>query len=504
MQLSQLLERVSFSVLRGSLELEISDVLYDSRKAAPGRVFVAINGFRTDSHRFLSQVASQGISAVVVEKDWEDLPEETRNALEEHEVTVLKVTDGREALALLSAAFFGYPTEELTVVGITGTKGKTTTTNMLASILRQAGYSIGVIGTNGVDIGEKHLNSDNTTPEPYLIQQYVREMVEAGCSHLVMEASSTGIKYHRTDGIDFDLCLFTNISPDHIGTLEHPDFEDYLDNKTKIFSRCKKGILNRDDEKWEIFASRSTCTLSTFGWGTRESLPYPDLAAVEVEYVKENGVLGSRVSLSGTDEFDFFVSMPGDFNVYNALGAVAAARSLGIDISVIQDALARVRVASRVETMFSNEDYTVILDYAHNEVSATALLTMLRSYNPGRIVVIFGAEGDRAQIRRQEMGESCGRLADFCILSSQNPGDEPIENIFREIHTYLDPTGTPSIDLADRREAIRYAIQNARKGDIIAVIGKGDEDYDLIKGVKVPWLDRDEIALAIQEAGWKE
>ena len=504
MRLIQLLERMSYTLLRGSLDLEIEDVLYDSRKAAPGRIFVAIDGFRTDSHRFLPQVAESGISAVVVEKDWAALPAETRGVLEKAGVTVLQVQAGREALAHLSAALFGHPTEELKVVGITGTKGKTTTTNMLAAILRQAGEKVGVIGTNGVDIAERHIHSDNTTPEPYLIQQYAREMVEAGCRYLVMEASSTGIKFHRTEGIDFDLCLFTNISPDHIGTLEHPDFEDYLTNKTKVFGRCKRAILNRDDEKWETFAAACRCPVSTFGRHMRENAPYPHLEAVQVEYVKDEGVLGSRVRLAGTDSFDFFVSMPGDFNVYNALGAVAAARALGISVPVIQAALAHVRVASRVETLFSNEDYTVILDYAHNEVSATALLTMLRSYNPGRIVVIFGAEGDRAQIRRREMGESCGRLADFCILSSQNPGDEPIENIFRDIHQYLDPTGTPSIDLADRREAIRYAIRNAQKGDIIAVIGKGDEDYDLIKGEKVPWLDRDEIARAIREAGWKE
>lgn len=505
MKLKDLLDQAHIKCIRGSLDKEIKDIVYDSRKAGPGAVFVAINGFKTDSHRFLGQTAEQGATAAVIEKEWAELDEGVRRLFEEKDITVLKAEDGREALALLSAAFFGYPTREMTVVGVTGTKGKTTTTSMLAAILRQAGYKVGVIGTNGVDIGGRHIPSENTTPEPYLIQQYARMMVQEGCRFLIMEASSTGIKFHRTDGIDFDIGLFTNLSPDHIGTLEHPDFEDYRDNKAKLFARCRRGILNRDDEHFETMLRGAKCEISTFGMGKpKAGHPYPDLAAKEIIYEKQNGVLGSRVRLEGSDSFEFFVSMPGDFNVCNALGAVAAARALGVGEKPIREALKNITVAARVETLFSSEDLTVILDYAHNEVSATALLSMLRAYHPGRIVVIFGAEGERAQIRRKEMGETCGRLADFCILSSQNPGDEPIEDIFREIHHYLDPSGTPSVDMPDRAEAIRYALKNAQKGDILAVIGKGDENYDLVRGVKHPWLDRDEIDKALRELGFKE
>ena len=505
MKLSVLTERITAALVRGSADTEISDVVFDSRKAGPGTLFVAINGFRTDSHRFLPQVAGQGAAAVVIEKDFEQLPPETQEALIKGGQTVLQVKDGREALAGLSAALFGYPTEELTVIGITGTKGKTTTSYILTSILEAAGFRTGLIGTNEIRTGKRCFASHNTTPEPYDTQCYAREMVEAGCRYLVMEASSTGIKYHRADYIDFDLGIFTNISPDHIGTLEHPDFDDYLRNKAKLFGRCKKGLFNRDDPLLPEFLERATCEVFTFGMGEKSAYPYPDFKALSPRFGKQDGILGSFAHIAGPQEdFDLFVGMPGDFNLANALGAVAAARLLGISEEVIRRALKEVHVTGRVEVVYSGEPATVMIDYAHNGVSATALLNMLRAYDPGRIVVIFGAEGGRAQVRRQEMGEVCGKLADFCILSSQNPDFEPIEDIFRDIHKALDPSGTPSVDIADRREAIRYALRNAKKGDFIAIIGKGQEDYELIKGVRYPWSDREETEKALKELGWKE
>ena len=505
MKLSKLTERIGFTLLRGSLETEISDVVFDSRKAGPGTVFIAINGFRTDSHKFLPQVAEKGASAVVIEKAWEDLPAETREALAAGGQTVLKVEDGREALAYLSAALFGYPTEELTVIGITGTKGKTTTSYMLAAIIEAAGYQCGLIGTNEIRTGKRTFPSQNTTPEPYDTQRFAREMVENGCQYLVMEASSTGIKYHRTDAIDFDLGIFTNISPDHIGTLEHPDFEDYLANKAKLFSRCRVGLFNRDDEKLPEFLAKASCEVHTFGLKETNPYAWPDYTLQNLRFEKQGDVLGTEAVFAGPEEaFPLFIGMPGDFNAANALGAAAAARLLGIGPEAIRKALETIRVTARVEVLYSSDYATVMLDYAHNGVSATALFTMLRDYKPGRIVVIFGAEGGRAQVRRQELGEVCGKLADFCILSSQNPDYEPLEDIFRDIHVYLDPTGTPAVDIADRREAIRYALRNAQKGDFIAVIGKGQEDYELVKGVKYPWSDRDEIEAALKELGWKE
>lgn len=505
MKLSKLVERMEYTLIKGSLDTEIGDVIFDSRKAGPGTLFVAINGFRTDSHDFLPQVAEKGAAALVVERPWDELAEEARRALSAGGQTLLQVENGREALALLSAAFFDYPTEELTVIGITGTKGKTTTSYMLAAILEAAGHPCGLIGSNEIRTGRRSFASRNTTPEPYDTQRYAREMVEAGCRYLVMEVSSTGMKYHRADGINFDLGLFTNISPDHIGSLEHPDFEDYLANKAKLFTRCPRGLFNRDETKLPEILAQADCEITTFG--TQGDSPYdrPDYRAEHIRFEKREDVLGIHAKITGPEgSFDLFVGMPGDFNLVNALGAAAAARMLGIDWTAIQKALARIRVDARVEVLYSGERGTVMLDYAHNGVSATALLTMLRAYDPGRIVVIFGSEGGRAQVRRQEMGEVCGKYADFCILSSQNPDFEPIEDIFRDIHQYLDPTGTPSVDIPDRRAAIRYALEHARPGDFIAVIGKGQEDYELVRGVKEPWSDRAEIEKALQELGWRQ
>lgn len=500
MVLKDLLQDMDYKLLRGSLDQEIKDVVFDSRKAAPGTIFVAINGFRTDSHDFLPQTVLQGVSAVSVEKPWEALPPACREQLEARDVTVIQVENGRAALALLSAAFFGHPTRQLKVIGITGTKGKTTTTAMLTAILEQAGHKTGQIGTNGIHTGSRKLEAHNTTPEPYDTQRYAREMVENGCEYLVMEVSSTGIKYHRADGIDFDLGIFTNLSPDHIGSLEHPDFADYLENKAKLFSLCPRGLFNRDDPQVGEFLARARCEIHSFGLGPAKEPLGPDYAALAWEPQRRGPVLGTRLQLGGAEDFECFIGMPGEFNVYNALGALGAARMLGIPREAICAALESISVEARVEVLY-NEDFTVVLDYAHNGVSATALLSMLRTYNPRQLTVIFGAEGGRAQVRRQEMGEVCGQLADFCILSSQNPDYEPIENIFRDIHQALDPSGTPSVDIADRREAIYYALSHAEKGDIIAVIGKGQENYELVAGVRHPHSDREEILRALKQLG---
>lgn len=502
MQLTKLLERVTYTLLRGSLDREIEDVLYDSRKAAPGRVFVAIDGFRTDSHRFLPQVAENGISAVVVEKDWEALPAETREALEKSDVTVVKVQAGREALAELSAAFFGYPTEELKVIGITGTKGKTTVSYMLKAILDEAGKKSGLIGTAGALIDQRPLPTKNTTPEPYETQRMARQMREAGCEYLVMEVSSTGLKYHRADAIPFEIGIFTNLSPDHISPLEHPDFEDYLRCKAALFERCRTGIFNRDDEKLPEFLSRSCCKILTYGLG-ESSYVYPDLSARILARVREAGAIGTRIS-AGTPEKDYFIGLPGIFNVYNALAAIEATRVLGISEEVIASALSKVKVNGRVEQVWSSGGITVLLDYAHNGSSAKALLEMLKEYAPRRLTLVFGSVGERAQNRRLELGEVCGQMADLCILTADNPGREPVENIIKDIHKGLDPVGGRAVDIPDRREAIRYALKQAEPGDIIAVIGKGHEEYQEIGGEKLPFSDREEILKAAEELGWEK
>ncbi len=503
MQLKTLLERAHTEWIRGSLDKEIEDVAYDSRKAGPGTVFVAINGFKTDSHCFLAQVAGQGAQAVVIEKEWTDLEESVRSILEEKDVTVLRAESGRAVLAELCAARFGYPTEQLKVIGLTGTKGKTTTSYMLKAILDEAGLKSGLIGTAGAVIDKRPVPTRNTTPEPYEIQRMAREMVEAGCEYLVMEVSSTGMKYHRADCIRFELGLFTNISPDHISPLEHPDFEDYLSCKARLFERCRVGIFNRDDEKLPEFLARSRCEVRTYGMNGESDFPYPDLSARILARKREAGTIGTLIRLNRPAE-ELFVGMPGDFNVYNALAAVEAAQELGIGMDAIRAALRKIRVNGRVETVWSGRECTVLLDYAHNGVSAEALLKMLRTYDPKRLVVLFGSVGERAQHRRLELGAVCGRMADLSIITADNPGREPVEEIIRDVHKGLDPTGGRAVDIPDRREAIRYALSHAEEGDLIAVIGKGHEEYQDINGERIRFSDREEILRAVRDLGWEK
>ncbi len=504
MHLSKLLERTPFTLLRGSVETEIDDIVFDSRKAKEGSLFIAINGFHTDSHNFLPKVAEQGTRAVVIEKAWAELPAVTRRVLSDADVTVVRAENGREALALLSAAYFGYPTEKLTVIGMTGTKGKTTATHMLLSVLEAAGKKAGMIGTNGIQICGEHFPTRNTTPEPYDIQRYAAYMLEKDCEYMIMEVSSTGIKYHRADGIDFDYGIFTNLSPDHIGPDEHPDFADYLANKAKLFTRCKVGVFNRDDEHFEeIFAGHS-CRAYSYGVEKAEKPAgvEEDYAVSELVYERRIDSLGTQVK-TANGRLDFFIGMPGLFNVYNALSAAVTADLLGIPGEAIRKGLASVRVNGRMEIVMHG-DFSVLVDYAHNGIAARTLLETLRAYEPKRLVVVFGCGGNRDPHRRYEMGEAAGKYADLSIVTADNSRFERTEDIMKDIHIGLDPTGGKSIDIPDRREAIRYAVKNAQPGDIIAVIGKGHEDYQEVEGVRHHFLDREEIELAAKEFGLME
>ena len=501
MKLSTLLETTEYTLVRGTLDREVKDLIYDSRKAGEDVMFVCISGFRVDAHAFLADVALNGAAAVVMEKNWCDLSEVTRRTLVEKGVTVLQVADTRRALATLSAAWFGYPTKKMTVVGFTGTKGKTTSTHMLVSILKAAGRTPGLIGTNGVKYLDKFFPTRNTTPESYELQYHAANMLAEGVDCLVMEVSSQGLKLHRVDGIDFDYGVFLNLSPDHIGGDEHPDFEDYRDSKTMLFTRCREGILFKDDENFPAMAMRASCSVTSYGFDETA-----DIRISAVRYDRQDDTLGCQVRLEGAETLEYFVGMPGLFNVYNATSAAVIALKMGIGADEIRRGLASARVDGRMEVVTGSEDFSVIVDYAHNGVSARTLLETLRSYKPSRLIVVFGCGGNRDPHRRYEMGEAVGRFADLSIVTSDNSRYEKVEDIIRDIHLGLDPTGGAFRDIPDRREAIRYAVLNARKGDMIAVIGKGHEDYQEIAGVRQHFLDREEIeaALAMRKAGAQE
>ena len=484
MRLTQLLERLRYEVSQGSDGINVTELINDSRKVTEGSVFVCISGAVSDGHAFARDVAEKGAAALVVEKDV-DVPQN---------VTVIRVEDTRYALALMSAAYFGYPAEKLKVIGITGTKGKTTTTYMVKSILEGVGHKVGLIGTIEALIGEKSIPANNTTPESYTIHKYFAEMVEAGCDSVVMEVSSQGLMLHRTAGIMFEIGIFTNLGEDHIGPNEHKDFEDYKRCKGILFTQCRLGIANVDDPWYEDVFKSATCKVETFGFTEKA-----DLRAVDIEHITRPGYLGVRYHVSGLMDFDVEIDIPGDFSVYNSLTAIAVCRHFDVPVENIQKALKVAKVRGRIEMVKVSDEFTMMIDYAHNAMSLESLLHTLRDYRPERIVTIFGCGGNRSKTRRYEMGEVSGRMSDFTVITSDNPRFEEPQDIIDDIITGIQKTDGEYIAVCDRKEAIRYSIEHGRPGDVIVLAGKGHETYQEIKGVKYDMDDRILVKEVLEE-----
>lgn len=484
MRLDKLLERLEYEVVQGSDEIEITTLINDSRKVEEGSVFVCISGAVSDGHKYVPDVAEKGAAAVVVEREVE-APEN---------VTVIRVADTRYALALMSAAYFDYPAEKMKVIGITGTKGKTTTTYMIKSILDSVGYKVGLIGTIEAIIGDKKIPAANTTPESYTIQKYFAQMVEEGCDCVVMEVSSQGLMLHRTAGIPFEIGIFTNLGKDHIGPNEHKDFDDYKRCKGLLFKQCKLGIANVDDKYFRDVFQGATCRVETFGF-SKEA----DLRAENVQLVSKPGYLGVAYHVAGLMDFDVEIDIPGTFSVYNSLTAISVCRHFNVPVEKIKDALKKAKVKGRIEMIKVSDEFTLMIDYAHNAMSLESLLTTLKEYNPKRLVCLFGCGGNRSKDRRYEMGEVSGRLADLTIITSDNPRFEEPQAIIDDIKIGIGKTDGKYVEICDRKEAIKYAIGHGQPGDVIVLAGKGHEDYQEIKGVKYPMDERVLIAEVLEE-----
>lgn len=484
MRLSQLLERMEYEIVQGSADTEISTLVYDSRKVEKDSAFVCISGSVRDAHEFIPDVVKAGAAVVVVEKDVE---------VEEH-VTVVKVKNTRLALACMSAAYFGHPAEKLKTIGITGTKGKTTTTYMIKSILEAAGIKTGLIGTIEIIIGDKHISAKNTTPESYAVQEYFHEMVEAGMQAVVMEVSSQGLMLHRVSGFTFDFGVFTNLEPDHIGENEHKDFADYMHCKSLLFQQCKQGILNADSEHLEGILKDHTCKVETFGYSEKA-----DLRASGMKLVHKPGVLGVDYHISGLLDMDVDINVPGRFSVYNSLTAIAICRHFGVDEEKMKEALRHVSVKGRIEIVPVSKRYTVMIDYAHNAMALESLLTTLKEYQPKRLVCLFGCGGNRAKSRRYEMGEVSSKLADLTVVTSDNPRFEEPMDIISDILIGVKKADGAYVTIPDRKEAIAYCLEHAEDGDVIILAGKGHEDYQEIKGEKHHMDERELIADILKE-----
>ena len=379
-------------------------------------------------------------------------------------------------------------------IGITGTKGKTTTTYMVKSILESAGIKTGLIGTIESICGDKRIPSANTTPESYRVQELFKEMVDEGLDAVVMEVSSQALMLHRVSGFTFDIGVFTNLEPDHIGEHEHKDFADYMHCKSLLFRQCRLGIFNGDDEHLEGIMKGHTCQVETYGYKSTNNL-----VAENVELKKEHGALGIKYHVSGLLDFDVEVNVPGKFSVYNSLTAIAICHHFNVDKKAIGEALHHVSVKGRIEIVPVTKRYTLMIDYAHNAMALESLLTTLKEYEPGRLVCLFGCGGNRAKSRRYEMGEVSSRLADLTVVTSDNPRDEEPMDIINDILQGVHKADGEYVTIPDRKEAIRYCMENAKDGDIIVLAGKGHEDYQEIKSVKHHMDERELIADIIKE-----
>lgn len=503
MVLKTWLNELDYECISGSLDVDVTEVVYDSRKAAPGAVFVCMRGTRVDSHRFIPDVLRAGARVLLTERDVrEELAASGLPADELAKVTVLRTESGRKGLALLSAARFGCPARKMTTIGVTGTKGKTTTTHMIKAILEAAGMKVGMIGTTGTVIGDQVTPTMNTTPESYQLQQAFSQMEQAGCQYMIMEVSSQGLKMHRVEGMKFDYGIFTNISPDHIGPDEHADFEEYLYCKSRLLSMSRVGLVNANDSHFADIVKDASCELYTYSVlenGTGDG--GADFTASRIRYVSRPDFVGAEFDVKGRYEMDVRLGIPGLFNVDNALAAVSVCSFLNLPRERICHALEHIRVNGRMEIVHTSARCTVIVDYAHNAVSMESLLSTLREYHPKRLVVVFGCGGNRSKDRRYSMGEIGGRLADLSILTADNSRYEKAEDIIADIRGSIEKTGGSFMEIPDRREAIEYSITHARPGDMIAVIGKGHEDYQEINGVRHHFLDREVIEEVVGRLG---
>lgn len=494
MRLNQLLKHLTYEHVQGSQSREITDICYHSGNVREGSLFVCLKGLHNDGHDYLQGALEAGAAAVVVAAEnvvpldndallyTEQFGVRISEVIDRWQVSVVIAADTRHALAELAAAFFDYPAAKLRMVGITGTKGKTTTAYLLSAILRESGHKTGMIGTIAIDTGDGVLPAVHTTPEAYEIQKYLAQMVDNGCDTCVMEVSSQGLKMQRVEGIFFDIGMFLNIELDHIGEGEHASFAEYLFCKSRLMRQCRIGIVNRDDPHTERILQGHTCSVETF------SMRHPaDVTAENIRFFMQSGELwGSFLVRGKTAVYPVRMQLPGTFNVYNALAAIRAAGHLGAAESDICLALRSAKVPGRCENVRRSEDYVILIDYAHNEMSLKNLLEMLRGFKPRRLIVLFGCGGNRSKLRRSKMGETAGHLADLTILTSDNPRWEDPEEILDDIEDGIRGTGGQYVRIADRREAVRYAMAQAMENDMLVLAGKGHEAYQEIRGVRYP------------------
>ena len=479
MELRRVLEGLKNIKVRGNLDLEISNIESNSKKVTPDSLFVAISGFDFDGHKFVGEAIENGATAVML-----DMNADLKGIKIPAGVTVIIAEDTRYALAISACNFYGNPSRKFKLIGVTGTKGKTTTTYMIKAILEKQGYKVGLIGTIENFIGEDSLGKSNrTTPESLELQRMFYKMAVQKMDYVVMEVSSQSLKLNRVAGCDFDIGVFTNLYKEHISEKEHTDLEDYFESKKKLFTMCKKGFVNFDDFKGiKIVNTMKNCSFKTYAIDNSADYLAKDITItnVSVDY---------KVKINGKNE-RIKVNIPGRFSVYNSLAAIAVCEYLGVSTENIKEALESVKVSGRSELVQNKAELAIMIDYAHTAESLENILQAVKSYTKGKVICVFGCGGDRDKHKRPEMGEVAGRIADFSIITTDNPRTEEPEEIIKEIEEGIKKTKGKYKVIVDRKEAIKEAIKMMNNRDIVVLAGKGHEPYQEINGVKYPFDER--------------
>lgn len=483
MELKKILAGLEGLKVKGSLDLDINNLDSDSRNINDGDMFVAIKGFDIDGHEYIKEAIGNGAKVILAQIDID------RKIIKEipDDVTIILSENTRHALAICACNFYGNPSKKVKLIGITGTKGKTTTSFMTKAILEKEGKKVGLIGTIACYIGSKKLeDSDRTTPESLKLQKIFKQMVDEGCEVIVMEVSSQSLKLHRVDGCVFDIAVFTNFSEDHISEKEHPDMEDYFNSKLKLFHMCKTGYVNADDlHTAKIPKMLPDNDISTYGIDNYCNVLAKDITITN-SYVDFKVKLGQR-----NERVKTFI--PGRFSVYNSLAAICVGLKLGCSAENIKEALLEVRVPGRSELVDNKKDLTIMIDYAHSPESLENILNAVKSYTRGRVISVFGCGGDRDPGKRPIMGEISGRIADYTIITSDNPRTEDPEKIVNQIEEGIKKTNGKYECIVDRIEAIKSAIEMANKNDIVVLAGKGHETYQIIGHKKYPFDEKEII-----------
>ena len=490
MELKNILSGIEGLKSNGNLDIDIKNIKNNSKDVKSDDLFIAIKGFDFDGHKCIKEAIDNGARVIVAQENEID-----KNIIKEipEDVTLVLAKDTRYALAIIACNFYKNPSKKFKLIGVTGTKGKTTTTYMIRDILQKQGIKVGLIGTVASYVNDKKIaENENTTPESIQLQEIFSKMVEEKCEAVVMEVSSQSLKLDRVAGCDFDIGIFTNFAEDHISTKEHSDMEDYFNSKVKLFKMCKKGFVNADD----VYAAMvpklvPECQFSTYGIDN-----YCDLLAKDITVT--NQYVDFKVKLGDKNE-RIKVSIPGRFSVYNSLAAIAVALQFGCSTEVIKECLLNIRVPGRSELVDNKLGLTIMIDYAHTPESLEKILSSVKIYTKGRVISVFGCGGDRDKNKRPMMGEVSGRVADYTIITSDNPRTEDPAEIVKDIEEGIKKTNGKYECIVDRIEAIKKAIKIANKRDIIILAGKGHEQYQEINKKRYPFDENKIVNEIIEE-----